>query len=352
MAAATFDPNLLNNSQTVTTDVVTSADLSLTKTTAAGPVLAGDTISYTITVSNAGPSDAQTVAMTDAVPANTTFVSDAQTSGPAFTITNPAVGGTGTISGTIGTLADGASASFTVVLLVLPSTPDGATIVNTAAVAAATFDPNLANNSQTVTSSVVAPVTPPSPTPVTPPSPTIVKLERFGFHAQPTILVIWFSTPLDPAPAQDVANYQIVTLGGPGRGGTLRGHVTRVSNAVYDPAAQTVTLYMAHRLDIHNRYQITITGTKPDGLTGSADAPLDGAGTGDPGSNFVGLITRKTLAGRFTAALGASRTSEPGVARVVHAISASAVDKLAVSRRLTVRATSATSSIGGRHVVR
>ena len=87
---------------------ITAADLSLTKTTAAGTVLAGDTISYTITVSNAGPSDAQTVAMTDAVPANTTFVSDVQTSGPAFTITNPAVGGTGTISDTIGTLADGA----------------------------------------------------------------------------------------------------------------------------------------------------------------------------------------------------------------------------------------------------
>ena len=134
---------------------ITAADLSLTKTTAAGTVLAGDTISYTITVSNAGPSDAQTVAMTDAVPANTTFVSDVQTSGPAFTITNPAVGGTGTISDTIGTLADGRSASFTVVLLVLPSTPDGATIANTAAVAAATFDPNLLNNSQTVTTDVV-----------------------------------------------------------------------------------------------------------------------------------------------------------------------------------------------------
>ena len=61
--------------------------------------------------------------MTDVVPANTTFVSDAQTSGPTFTFTNPAVGGTGTITGTIGTLALGASASFTVVVLVSPSTP-------------------------------------------------------------------------------------------------------------------------------------------------------------------------------------------------------------------------------------
>ena len=69
--------------------------------------------------------------MTDVVPANTTFVSDAQTSGPTFTFTNPAVGGTGTITGTINTLALGASASFTVVVLVSPSTPAGTIISNT-----------------------------------------------------------------------------------------------------------------------------------------------------------------------------------------------------------------------------
>ena len=111
MTAATPDPNLANNSSTVTTNVLTEADVSVTKTTAAGPVLAGDTVAYTITVLNAGPSDAQTVALTDLVPANTTFVSDAQTSGPAFNLTTPAAGGTGTISGTIGTLALGASAT-------------------------------------------------------------------------------------------------------------------------------------------------------------------------------------------------------------------------------------------------
>ena len=128
----------------------------MTKTVAAGPVLAGDPVTYTITVSNAGPSDAQTVALSDLVPANTTFVSDAQTSGPAFNLTSPAVGGTGTISGTIGTLASGDSATFTVVVMVSPGTPDGTTITNTADVTAATTDPNLANNSATVTTGSVA----------------------------------------------------------------------------------------------------------------------------------------------------------------------------------------------------
>ena len=91
------------------------------------------------------------MALSDLVPANTTFVSDTQTSGPAFNLTTPAPGGTGTITGTIATLASGASATFNVVVLVSPSTPAGTTIGNTANVTAATSDPNLANNSATVT---------------------------------------------------------------------------------------------------------------------------------------------------------------------------------------------------------
>ena len=79
----------------------------VTKTSAAGPVLAGNDITYTITVLNTGPSDAQTVALTDPLPADTTFVSDTQTAGLPFTLTGPAVGGTGTISDTIATLAVG-----------------------------------------------------------------------------------------------------------------------------------------------------------------------------------------------------------------------------------------------------
>jgi len=138
----------------VTTPVQTQADLSVTNTTATGPVLAGNAITYTVTVANAGPSDAQAVAMSELVPTGTTFISDTQTSGPTFTLTNPAVGGTGTISDTIGTLASGASASFTVVVLIAPDAADGATITNTASVSTATTDPNTANNSQTATTTV------------------------------------------------------------------------------------------------------------------------------------------------------------------------------------------------------
>ena len=46
------------------------------------------------------------------------------------------------------------------------------------------------------------------------PSPTVVSLARFGFHMQPTSVVITFSSALDPERADDVNNYHIVTMGG------------------------------------------------------------------------------------------------------------------------------------------
>lgn len=132
----------------------------------------------------------------------------------------------------------------------------------------------------------------------------------------------------------NAANYRIVTLGGPGRGGSKKGHVTQVRKAVYDPAARTVTLHMAQQMDLHNFYRITITGTAAGGLMGTEGAPLDGVGTTTPGSNFVGVISSKSLAGQSEATIRIVRNSEARVPRVVHALSASAVDVLAVSGRL------------------
>src|SRR5207249_3766763 len=67
--------NDLNNSQTTTTAVNALADVSVTKSDSPDPVIVGSNLSFTITVNNAGPSNAATVVLTDAIPANTTFVS-------------------------------------------------------------------------------------------------------------------------------------------------------------------------------------------------------------------------------------------------------------------------------------
>jgi uncharacterized repeat protein (TIGR01451 family) len=161
--SSTNDPNTGNNSDTEKTQVKTAADVSVTKADDVDPVTAGDDVTYTLIVNNAGPSDAQSVAVRDPIPANTTFVSLMQNGGPAFTCIAPAVGGPGTVTCTIATLAAGATASFSLVVNVNANTPDGSVISNTVTATSTTSDPVPGNNSATQTTTVsAAPPPPPS----------------------------------------------------------------------------------------------------------------------------------------------------------------------------------------------
>ena len=69
------DPDPANDTSTATTSVTGEADLSVVKSDSPDPVVAGTNLSYTLTVANAGPSDATGVALTDTLPAGVTFVS-------------------------------------------------------------------------------------------------------------------------------------------------------------------------------------------------------------------------------------------------------------------------------------
>jgi hypothetical protein len=129
-------------------------------------------------------------------------------------------------------------------------------------------------------------------------APTVLALQRFGFDAQPTTLVISSSTALDPARAQDLRNYQLVSLRRHGRLGRL----IRLLSSVYDPTMQAVTLPPAERLPLHDSFLLTVNGTAPGGLTGVTETPLDGSGDGHPGSNFARRFGINALAGSSDAA--------------------------------------------------
>ena len=147
----TADPILSNNSATVTTIVgaANTANLLITNAGTPNPVIAGNNITYTVVITNNGPGTASTVAFTEALPANTTFVSVAATSGTSgWTCTGIS------ISCTIPTFAAGASTTFTVVVKVGAGTASGTIITDTANVSSATTDPNPANNVATVTTVV------------------------------------------------------------------------------------------------------------------------------------------------------------------------------------------------------
>ena len=128
------DPTPGNNtSAPVITLVNAQADLSVTK---AGPgsVNAANNITYTLTVANAGPSPATSVVVTDALPANVTFIS--------------ATGGGTTNSlgavywPTIPALTNGASTNLSVTVLA----PVGGAVTNTATVGSPVPDPTPGNN--------------------------------------------------------------------------------------------------------------------------------------------------------------------------------------------------------------
>ena len=69
------DPVLGNNTGTLFSTIAPSADLSITKTPSVSPVAATNQFSYSILVSNAGPSTATSLVVTDSLPAGVTFLS-------------------------------------------------------------------------------------------------------------------------------------------------------------------------------------------------------------------------------------------------------------------------------------
>ena len=67
------DPDSADTTASAETTVRSVADLSLTKSDAPDPVLAGELLTYTLGVSNGGPRDATNTTLTDTLPAGVTF---------------------------------------------------------------------------------------------------------------------------------------------------------------------------------------------------------------------------------------------------------------------------------------
>jgi len=141
----TTDPNTGNNTGTSSEPITTSADLGITKTATPRPVLDGNVATYTIVVTNTGPSTARSVVVTDPVPGVLTFIDASSTRGSCTSAGSPV-----TVTCALGDLAVGATATVTV----RASTPDdgsGQGATNTATVTLSTPDPELGNNSATHT---------------------------------------------------------------------------------------------------------------------------------------------------------------------------------------------------------
>jgi uncharacterized repeat protein (TIGR01451 family) len=126
---------------------VQAADVSLTMTQSASTVAPGSNLTYTLTAANLGPNDTTNVIVTEVLPAMTTLVSATPSQGSACT-------GTTTLTCNLGSVANAAQATLTIVVTIAANATG--TVTNSASVVSDLPDPNMANNTATISATVGA----------------------------------------------------------------------------------------------------------------------------------------------------------------------------------------------------
>jgi uncharacterized repeat protein (TIGR01451 family) len=144
------DPNLSNNTSTVTTPIVGSADLSLAKTVSEAEAKPGDPLTYTLTATNLGPANDTGVTIVDPLPSG--FVYSSASGALSSSLSG------NTLSLNLGNLAVGGTT--TIVISGLVSANVSGTLTNTAWLSGLQPDPNLSNNAASVSTIVSVPVQP------------------------------------------------------------------------------------------------------------------------------------------------------------------------------------------------
>jgi len=145
VSSANVDLNPANDTASVVTTVITpSADLSLSLVANPSPAFLGGNITYTITISNAGPATATAVVVTNQLPQSATFVS----ASPGYTLS----AGTVTFT-TLGSIGSGDQSLATVVVQApLAQT----TLIDSAGCFSTVFDPTKGDNKATIKTLVTA----------------------------------------------------------------------------------------------------------------------------------------------------------------------------------------------------
>jgi uncharacterized repeat protein (TIGR01451 family) len=115
--------------------------MSITESGSPNPVAGGGTITYTLVVTNNGPSTASAVTLTDPLP--DTYVSSSSTVGSCSVTKSK---GKAILDCSLGTMTSGTSATVT---LQVKAPHKKGTTSNTASVKASETDPNTGNNSAT-----------------------------------------------------------------------------------------------------------------------------------------------------------------------------------------------------------
>ncbi|MDX1996620.1 MAG: DUF11 domain-containing protein, partial [Thermoanaerobaculia bacterium] len=267
-----------NEADTECTSIVTSADLAITKIDDADPPPAGSNLTYTITVTNNGPSNATGVVVTDPLPGAVTYVSDTcgASNVPPWTWN-------------IGNLNNGVTVTCDIVVSINP-TPPGS-ISNTATVTATTNDAVGSNNSDTETTTLDA--VPPQVANLASQADTadgeLTECETV-FDRKVNSIVVTFDEAMATSGAGNVgdpANYRLIQPGAnqifDSTGCTVHANdvAVAISSVAYDPGTFTATVTAASALG-DSPYRFVACDT----LTDAAGNALDGDANGSPGPSL------------------------------------------------------------------
>ena len=150
----TVDPDGQNDLAAADTTVTPQADLRVEKFDFPDPVVAGESLTYQVRVTNEGPSTATVVELSDDLPPETSF--DGYTilggSGACVLLLTPAP----QVVCSLNDLEPGAFVDVFIDVTVDASVPDGTVISNSATATTAAADPNAANNTATEDTTVLA----------------------------------------------------------------------------------------------------------------------------------------------------------------------------------------------------
>jgi len=147
VTAATQDPTPANDSKEIFTDVLPAADLQINLESFSGQVQTGQTMTYTLWITNTGLSIANNVVVTDTLPAEMTFKSSSRSP----------VSSSPKVVWNLGNLSVGGSASFTLVVDVKSPTK---TLVNQAITKSSVWDVFPANSLDQVSVQAIDSVAP------------------------------------------------------------------------------------------------------------------------------------------------------------------------------------------------
>ena len=150
ITADTGETDTTNNSDSASVTVdAPDVDITVAKSVDLATAQSGDTLVYSIVVTNNGPITAEGIVATDTLPAGVTFVSG-DFNGTALTAT-----AAGVVTVNVGSLADDATATFTLTARI--DDDAAATQTNTVSVTTTTPETNTGNNNSAATTSVTAP---------------------------------------------------------------------------------------------------------------------------------------------------------------------------------------------------